>query len=216
MNFFRAFINRLPDKGAKISQLRNRLAEELSQRDEVEKTCGLLSGLNIGKHSAIDEIEWIGKYSQNRDSEALDSDDDSDDERNPLKVLASQAGVGTYRKQHRIENPEPSLIKPEDLEDIDHNIVNGTVEYKGDYVKHLCDKLEKPKEKKKEKFLPHRTTKSGQMDSSQGYKRPLGPHWEVTAATPPPPVYGDTKLISLQDSLELQKEQAERLKVLYI
>ncbi|KAJ9598838.1 hypothetical protein L9F63_026625 [Diploptera punctata] len=172
------FISRLPDKGAKITQLRSRLAEELAQRDEVEKACGLLSGLNLGKPSVTDEIEWTGNYSPNNKCNKLDSDDESDDERNPFKILASQAGV----------------VGKDDV-----------------YVKRLCDKLQKPTETKKEKYLPHRTTKSGQLD---GYKKPLGPHWEVTAATPPPPVHGDTKLISLNESLDLQKEQATKLQEL--
>ncbi|KAJ9592135.1 hypothetical protein L9F63_001363 [Diploptera punctata] len=204
----KTFAIRLPDKGAKITQLRSRLAEELAQRDEVEKACGLLSGLNLGKPSVTDEIEWTGSYSPHNKCNKLDSDDESDDERNPFKILASQAGVGTYRKKLRVENGEPSLIKPEDLEEIHSHKIVGKDDV---YVKRLCDKLQKPTETKKEKYLPHRTTKSGQLD---GYKKPLGPHWEVTAATPPPPVHGDTKLISLHESLDLQKEQATKLQEL--
>jgi hypothetical protein len=87
------------------------------------------------------------------------------------------------------------------------------------YVKQLCDKLEKQRENKKEPFRPNRITQTksgGQSADTEQRKKPLGPNWEVTAATPPPPVYGGVKLISLQESFLLQKEQATKLKVLII
>jgi hypothetical protein len=192
----------------------------LLQRDDIDETCELFSGLKIGKSSVSDELEWTGKYSETRcEPHSLDSDDESDDDRNPLKILATQSGVGTYKKQHKFEEPGESLIKPEDLKDIESSVNNGLEhsEKDGDaYVKHLCDKLEKPKEKKKEPFRPYRLAKlnsDGQSPDPQQVKKPLGPHWEVTAATPPQPIYGDMKLISLQESFQLQKEQAAKLKV---
>ena len=97
-----------------------------------------------------------------------------------------------------------------------NNGIEGS-EQDGDvYVKHLCDKFEKQKEKKKEPFRPYRLAKvncDGQSPDSLQVKKPLGPHWEVTAATPPQPIYGDVKLISLQESFQLQKVQAAKLKV---
>lgn len=192
----------------------------LSQRADIEKACELFSGLKIGKPSVSDELEWTGKYSQTRhETQSLDSDDEIDEDRNPLKILATQCGVGTYKKQHKIEQPDESLIKPEDLKDIESSVNNG-IEGSGQdgnaYVKCLCDKVEKPKEKKKEPFRPSRLAKvnsDGQSPNSMQVKKPVGPHWEVTAATPPQPIYGDVKFISLQESLQLQKEQAAKLKV---
>lgn len=209
----KSFLGKLPDKGEKISKFRSLLAEELSRRDEVEKTCDLFSGLNVGKSGILDEIEWTGKYSQTAHSTPmLDSDDESDEDRNPLKILATQSGIGTYRK------PEEILIKPEDLKDTEYSVNNQIEEsepVEDAYVKHLCDKFEKPREKKREPFRTHRIAKmkpDEQLVNTQQSKKPLDPHWEVTAATPPPPIHGDAKLISLQESLHLQIEQAEKLK----
>jgi len=220
IHFCRSFIRKLPDKGEKISKFRSQLLEVLSQREDIEKTCELFSGLKIGKPNVSDELEWTGKYSHtSHETQSLDSDDESDEDRNPLKILATRSGVGTYKKQHKIEEPDDSLIKPEDLKDIVPSVNNGIEGSEQDgnaYVKHLCDKFEKPKEKKKEPFRPYRFAKvnsDGQSPNSLQVKKPVGPHWEVTAATPPQPIYGDVKLISLQESFQLQKEQAAILKV---
>lgn len=192
----------------------------LLQREDIEKTCELFSGLKIGKSSVSDELEWTGKYSQtSHETRSLDSDDESDEDRNPLKIIATQSGVGTYKKQYKIEEPDESLIKLEDLKDIECSVNNGIEgsEQDGDaYVKRLCDKFEKRKEKQKEPFRPYRLAKEncdGQSPDSLQVKKPLGPHWEVTAATPPQPIYGDVKLISLQESFLLQKVQSTKLKV---
>lgn len=192
----------------------------LSQSEDIEKTCELFSGLKIGKASVSDELEWTGKCSQtSHETRSLDSDDESDEDINPLKILATQCGVGTYKKQHKIEEPDESLIKPEDLKDIESNFNNGIEGSEQDgnaYVKRLCDKAGKPKEKKKEPFRPNRlanVNSDGQSPNNLHVKKPVGPHWEVTAATPPQPIYGDVKFIGLQESLQLQKEQAAKLKV---
>jgi hypothetical protein len=205
----------------KVSKFRSLLAEELSRRDEVEKICDQFSGLNVGNSGILEEIEWTGKYSQTaHDSPLLDSDDESDEDRNPLKILATQSGIGTYKKQYVTEEPEEKLIKPEDLKDIEYS-VNNRIEaseaVEDAYVKHFCDKFDKPREKKREPFRTHRITKTKPDEHSvniQQSKKPLGPHWEVTTATPSPPTHGAVKLISLQESLRLQKEQAQKLKVL--
>lgn len=218
--FCRSFIQKLQDKGEKISKFRSQLLEVLSQREDIEKACELFSGLKIGKPSVSDELEWTGKYSQtSHETQSLDSDDESDEDGNPLKILATQSGVGTYKKQHKIEEPDESLIKPEDLKDIESSVNDGMEGREQDenaYVKRLCDKFQKPTEKKKEPFRPNRFAKvnsDGPSPNSLQVKKPLGPHWEVTAATPPHPIYGDVKLISLQESFQLQKEQAAKLKV---
>ena len=195
----------------------------LLQKEDIEQTCELFSGLNIKKCNVSDKLEWTGKCSETcHETQLLNSDDESDEDRNSLKILATQSGVGTYKKRHKTEEPDESLVKPEDLKNIESGVNNGTevCEKDGDaYVNHLCDKFEKPKEKKKEPFRPYRLAKvnsDGQSLKTQQIKKPLGPHWEVTAATSPQPVYGDVKVISLQESFQLQKEQAAKLKVLVI
>lgn len=48
-------------------------------------------------------------------------------------------------------------------------------------------------------------------DPEKEKHRKQNQHWEVTAATPPLIVHGAAKVINLNESLKLQKEQAEKL-----
>ncbi|XP_067013066.2 DNA-directed RNA polymerase II subunit GRINL1A isoform X2 [Anabrus simplex] len=227
-----SFISKLPDKGKRITEFRDKIQAQLAQTNEVEQACGLLSGLSLkNTKNVTEEIEWTGKYPSKE--EALDSDDDSDaEERNPIKILATQGGVGTYKKSFRKEKEEESLIKPSDLEDIESfkakdsdkqstteqtdsrsSTPNGLINVpEGDlYIKHLFEIMERPREKKREPFKPFRTTVSD-VHSPSRVPKPKNRHWEVTAATPPDPVHGEVKVVSLQESLELQKMQAAKLK----
>lgn len=85
-----------------------------------------------------------------------------------------------------------------------------------DHIKYIIDKVEKAQEtnKKKEPFKPYKTTKSNVHDPMKEKQRKLPKNWEVTAATPPLIIHGATKLVSIDESLKLQKEQAKKLQVL--
>uniref|UniRef100_A0A1B6FK00 Uncharacterized protein n=1 Tax=Cuerna arida TaxID=1464854 RepID=A0A1B6FK00_9HEMI len=197
----KAFINKLADKGDKITRLKEAIDKELQRRDESEKLSGMLATLSVTGKEDLDALEWTGNCAPGYVSrvEDIDSDDDDDDV-NPFKILATHSGAGFHKKKLKVIKPEEPLIKASDLE----------VE---EYARHLCEKMDsvKPDESKtKAKFLPHKTLNHSRPESKG--KSDGGRKWEVTAATPPPPIHGDTKLVSLQDSLRLQCEQQQKLK----
>lgn len=84
-----------------------------------------------------------------------------------------------------------------------------------EHVKYIVDKVEKAQEtnKKKESFKPYKTTKSNVHDPMKEKQRKLPKNWEVTAATPPLIIHGATEVLSLNESLKLQKEQTKKLQV---
>lgn len=95
--FFRSLISKLPDKGAKIIEFREKILKELKQKNTVENAAKLFSELNISTNgkAAMSELEWTGKYTEkpkeiNKKIVELDSDDEID----PLKILAQ---VGTWQ-----------------------------------------------------------------------------------------------------------------------
>lgn len=99
--------------------------------------------------------------------------------------------------------PEEPLITSEDIKD------QPIVELE-EYAKNFCKRFDVTIQPTA-KFLPHRTIKS--TNAEKVCSRKKGKNWEVTAATPPPPVHGDTKLVSLQESIRLQSEQHIKLQV---
>lgn len=108
--------------------------------------------------------------------------------------------------------PEESLIKPEDIAEIE---TFETDPLDVEHVKYIIDKVEKTQgtNKKREPFKPYKTTKSNVHDPMKEKQRKLHKNWEVTAATPPLIVHGAAKVLNLNESLRLQKEQTERLQV---
>ncbi|XP_055904326.1 DNA-directed RNA polymerase II subunit GRINL1A [Eupeodes corollae] len=66
----------------------------------------------------------------------------------------------------------------------------------------------------KEKFKPYQTTISNVHDPEKEKLRKKGKNWENTAATPPLIQHGATKMLSLTDSVEIQKAYLEKLKAL--
>lgn len=64
------------------------------------------------------------------------------------------------------------------------------------------------------KFLPHKTLNT--LSSNKKELRKPKSYWEVTAATPPTAVHGDTKMVTLQESIKLQREQQQQLKVNFV
>lgn len=107
--------------------------------------------------------------------------------------------------------PEESLIKPEDIAEIE---TFKTDPLDVEYVKYIVDKVEKIQEtRKKEPFKPYKTTRSNVHDPEKEKQRKLHKNWEVTAATPPLIVHEAAKVLKLNESLKLQKEQIEKLQV---
>ncbi|KYN08875.1 PREDICTED: DNA-directed RNA polymerase II subunit GRINL1A [Trachymyrmex cornetzi] len=205
------FISRLPDKGEKIISFYNNIQKELEHRNEVEEAANVLSRLNIASEGkvAMIKLEWTGKYNE-RDKENMKIIDfDSDDEEDPLKILAQPTGTGVHKKKIICMVLEESFIKPEDIAEIE---TFKTDPLDTEHVKYIVDKVEKVQEvRKRESFKPYKTTKSNVHDPMKEKQRKLHKYWEVTAATPPLIVHGAAKVLSLNESLKLQKEQTEKL-----
>jgi len=88
--FFRKFISRLPDKGEKIISFHDKILKEIEHRNEIEETASILSRLNIASEGkvAMSKLEWTGKYDEKDDENTKIVELDSDDEEDPLKILA--------------------------------------------------------------------------------------------------------------------------------
>lgn len=206
------FISNLPDKGEKIIKFRDKILKELEHKNEVEKAANSLSRLNIASEgkAAMSKLEWTGKYDdKNGESTTEMIELDSDDEENPLKILAQPTGSGVHKKKIIHLAPDESLIKPEDIIEIESFKTNPL---DVEHVKYIVDKVEKSQEtSKKESFRPYKTTKSNVHDPMKEKQRKLHKNWEVTAATPPLIVHEAAKILSLNESLILQKKQTEKL-----
>lgn len=61
----------------------------MKRRDEIESTAQLLSRLNIASEgkAAMSKLEWTGKYNPDESTEKV-AVLDSDDEEDPLKIIA--------------------------------------------------------------------------------------------------------------------------------
>lgn len=209
----RSFISKLPDKGEKIKAFREKIVNELALKNEVEQAAQLLSRLNIASEgkAAMSELEWTTKYSETPNADKI-VELDSDDEEDPLKILAQPTGTGVHKKKVIHVPTEETLIKPNDLEEIKSFQSSELLEV--EHVKYILDKVqtsENHTEKKREPFKPYKTTKSNVHDPMKEKERKLHKNWEVTAATPPLTVHGGAKVLSLNESLMLQKKQAEKL-----
>lgn len=209
----KAFVSKLPDKGKKIETFRDRLLKELEHRNEIENAVHLLSRLNIATEGkiAMNELEWTGKYNETKSTIKV-TELDSDDEEDPLKILAQPTGSGVHKKKIIYLPPEESLIKPEDLAEIESFKTEFT--NPADHISYIVNKIEnhpEDKSKKREPFKPYKTTKSDVHDPVKEKQRKQNKNWEITAATPPLIVHDAAKIIDLKESLQLQKEQSEKL-----
>ncbi|XP_036139738.1 uncharacterized protein LOC105833390 isoform X2 [Monomorium pharaonis] len=209
------FISQLPDKGEKIINFHDKILKELEHRNEMEEVANLLSRFNIASEgkAAMSKLEWTGKCHKDDDNDTikiveLDSDDDED----PLKILAQPTGTGVHNKKIIHVVREESLIKPEDIAEIKTFKANPL---DVEHVKYIVNKVETQETSKKEPFKPYKTTKSNVHDPMKEKQRKLHKHWEVTAATPPLIVHESAKVMSLNESLRLQKRQAEKLQVFH-
>ncbi|XP_035436885.1 uncharacterized protein LOC118267175 [Spodoptera frugiperda] len=196
----KAFISKLPDKGAKIQAFHDKIVSELKAKQEEEQTCRMFDNMKLNgvDKDVVQQVEWVGKIQDNNNT-YLDSDDDSE----PEDVLHILSQTTAPEKQVKVLPPEKPLITTEDLLKI------GELPH----VKYIVEKTEvKPKPKSTGNFKPFRTTKSDSQNPEKEILRKKHKHWEVTAATPPPSVHGPAKVLSIEESLKLQKEYNAHLK----
>ncbi|GBP40962.1 DNA-directed RNA polymerase II subunit GRINL1A [Eumeta japonica] len=186
------FISKLPDKGAKIQTFLDKINNELNAKQEEEHTCKLLSNLKLDKKS-IQNIEWETNITKNNKDTYLDSDDDSEPE-DVFRILSQST---SNERKVKILPPEKSLITASDLENVTEV----------PHVQFIVEKTEhKPEPKISGQFKPYKTTKNNVHDPKKEILRKKHKNWEITAATPPPIIHGPSKVLSLQESLILQKE----------
>lgn len=200
----------------------------------------MFSELNIVEKGlkAVTNMEWnSGKVNGDQilvAADTLDSDDDEDANIDPLKIIAQSRET----KLVEIEKPIESLITEADLEDIksmkaeketmngestsndaksEHennlNTTSGSVDLDPHAV-YIMKKDESFTEKSKsqKKFLPFKTTKSDVHNIEREKNRKHGPHWEVTAATPPNLRNNPVQMLSLHESIEMERQHKEKLR----
>lgn len=168
-------------------------------------------------------------------ADTLDSDDDADANIEPLKIIAQSRET----KLVKIEKPIESLITEADLEDIESmratndtmngesstnndtknepennfNTTSGSVDFDPHAVYIMkMDESFIVKSKSIKKFLPFKTTKSDVHNVERERNRKYGPHWEVTAATPPNLRNNPVQMLSLHESIEMERQHKEKVR----
>ncbi|CAB3239124.1 unnamed protein product [Arctia plantaginis] len=196
----KSFISKLKDRGAKIQEFHDKVVRELKARENEDEACRMFDNMRLSgvDENSVQQVEWTGKIKKQRD-EFLDSDDDSE----PEDVLHILSQSTAQEKLVKVLEPEKPLVTTEDL------IKIGELPH----VKYIVEKTElNPKSKLTGQFKPYRTTKSDVHNLEKEIRRKKHKHWEVTAATPPPAIHGPAKVLSIGESLKLQKEYNTHLK----
>lgn len=190
----------------------------------------------------VTQMEWNGGKVKGDQvlvaAETLDSDDD-ENEVDPLKVIAQNRNIKlvkvTKPPKSLITEADLQDIKAIEAENkikksqnvISTNTSSETASDETDDVNktsdlielepHAINMMKKDKAfdknvKVKEKFLPFRTTKSDVHSVNKEKQRKPGKHWEITAATPPILRNNSAKLISLQESIDMERQHKEKLR----
>lgn len=172
-------------------------------------------------------------------AETLDSDDDEDGEFDPLKIIAQSRATKLVKvtKPPKSLITEADLQDIKSIEEENQNqksqndespsnvIINTkSDETNGDKIRdsielepHAINMMKKDKAfdentEIKKKFLPFRTTKTDVHHVDKEKHRKHGIHWEVTAATPPSLRNNAVKMISLQESIDMERQHKEKLR----
>lgn len=227
---FRSFLHKLPDKGARIQSLYDKICVEIQARDGIECAAAMFSELNIVEkgEKVLTHMEWTGQK-QNFDqiivaADTIDSDDEVDSV-DPLKIIAQSRDT----KLVKIEKPAESLITEADLADIEslNKSTNSSGEISANTSTNTASSIEldprvinifKKEECKqhivqqKEKFLPFRTTTSGVHNVDREKSRVVHKNWVNSSATPPVIRNEAVKMISLQESIETERLQKQKLR----
>lgn len=191
----KAFAAKLPDKGAKIQAFYDKIVAQLKLKQEEETACQMLEKLSLKQ--TIEKVEWEGKLDK-KSTTYLDSDDDSE----PEDVLYILSQSTTQEKKVKILQPDKSLITPDDILKV------GDVPH----IKYIVEKTETNQKPKTNQYKPYKTTKSDVHNPEKEIDRKKHKNWEITAATPPPIIHGPAKVLTLGESLKLQKEHNLHLK----
>lgn len=208
-------LSQLPDKGHKIKILYDKLISEIAARDEITQATSLFSKLNIVSKGI--EVTFNMEWNKNRNVQQVRSIDHDNTESEPLKMLAqSRTKTTTVNDDASVTN---SLITSMDLNEIKtFSIDAGTIEdsYDADLEPHALHVANYERHNSNHiRFLPHRTTTAANVYNTEKEKpTTLGiHHQEITAATPPMLRNSAVKMLSLQESIEVQRKQIQSVKV---
>lgn len=192
----------LPDKGKRIEEYHDKLIVEIEKRNVFDRAAELFSELNIASKGKklMDNLEWNGKTEgiANVD-QYLDSDDDIDDI-DPLKIIAqSRDDV----KRVKVIPPEPTLITPEDLKEIESfkvEIFEGAMKNKHKLMQIIPDSIASPL-----------TRSTSELSVGSGGLPDLDPHINYlcskeNAALPPPQKF-KPYFTTTSNSLDPSKEK---------
>ena len=173
----------------------------------------MFSELNISSKGTkfVTNLEWTGDLKAAAHDEEVQVE--VEDETDPLKILAQ---ARAKQKIVKIEKPEESLITAEDLKDIEEikklNLSTESTSSQLDtHATYLCDK-ENNQTTARPKYKPYQTTISNVHDPEKECHK-VFKYKEITAATPPLLKHPGTKMLTLQESLELQIQREKELKV---
>lgn len=206
-------MDKLADKGARIQSLYDRLLVEIELRNEMNQAAAIFSDLNIAEKGLkiVTQMEWNGgKVYAHEEFATVDSDDDDDATDDPLKLIAQSR---SHTKIIKIEKPAASLVTAADLEEIK----SFSVDQLDPHALYMCEKDRNFDEiaiGQKKKFFAHKTTKSDVHSIANEKSRVNGKNWEVTAATPPILRNNEAKLLTLKESIEIERKHKDELKQL--
>lgn len=197
--------------------------KEIESRNEIEIAALKFSDLNIASKgvSAVTALEWSSGKSQQPPNVVVDSDDD--EEVDPLKVLAQSRDV----KLVKVTKPEVSLITPADLEEIASFSSSESTDQKQKSKPELVGQVLEPHAlyacgidttfnnhpHARPKFKPYKTTITDVHSIDQEKGRKVKDKWEATAATPPVLRNSEATILTLQESIEIQRQQYQASKV---
>lgn len=218
----------LPDKGIRIRELFDRIVAALAKSDAVHEASEIFSQLNIASTgiSVTTQMEWNGRATMlaTTDADATPAaaaDDETADERNPLRLLAQSR---QQAKQVHIEAPPETLITDADRQAIAEFAASALSKPEEEplepHAQYMCS-IDGRHPGVKAKFLPHKSinalAKSPKHSLVAAVKKPTGgtvlAKWENTSATPPQLRHPEIVVLSLGESIEVQREQQKAMKV---
>ncbi|XP_055629593.1 DNA-directed RNA polymerase II subunit GRINL1A [Toxorhynchites rutilus septentrionalis] len=216
-------LSKLPDKGVKIRSFYERIVEQLGNHGSIKREP--TSGIILGEQNVLNNLEWNKQNETN-----TDSDHNCDvDETSTIKIKKASANCNENAEKEMAPTKTQKDIKQDELEscaDVIELELAQTIHKFGDllkkrqheetsddpivngYVKGYCQR-----EKNKvhtQKYLPFRTTKSNVHDPDKR-KNWHVKSWENTSATPSPSIHAPVKLLSLEESIQIQLEKNRSL-----
>jgi len=201
----KACLQKLPDKGQKIKDLYERAVKAYELKNEIDDAEKLLTDLNLGAKN-VSNLEWEGKLRLKQPQDILDSDDDED----PLAILASSNTVNLNRVIVKTspDGRKSSLVTEEDIKEAEE-IVNSTLHF-DPVLENIC-KMEKMEPS--HRFLPHKPKFDDRPLTSKADSDENKILRDNSAASPPVLMHG-AKLLSLRESIEIEHVQRQKMQEL--